>query len=110
MKTDLELALDCAVNVYHQYALRKPLDDYLSRGEFKALLKDTAKPFLDNTKPPGLSVEAYIEQLFTKADKNRDGRLKFTEFLSTLSLMAMDAHKRSHEDPKEPGHDHDHGH
>uniref|UniRef100_A0A8C6YN11 Protein S100-A9-like n=1 Tax=Nothoprocta perdicaria TaxID=30464 RepID=A0A8C6YN11_NOTPE len=112
MKTDLELALECAVNVYHQYALKKPLDDYLDRGEFKALLKDTAKPFLDNTTPvrPGLSADAYMEQLFSKADSNHDGRLKFTEFLSTLMLVVMEAHKRSHKDPNEPGHGHGHSH
>uniref|UniRef100_A0A8C3UTL3 S100/CaBP-9k-type calcium binding subdomain domain-containing protein n=1 Tax=Catharus ustulatus TaxID=91951 RepID=A0A8C3UTL3_CATUS len=96
MKTDLELALECAVNVYHRYAMRRPMDDYLSRSEFSKLLRDTAEPFL-------------------KADANRDGRLKFTEFLSTLSLVAIDAHNRSHEGPggdhgHDHGHDHSHGH
>ncbi|XP_013797899.2 protein S100-A12-like [Apteryx mantelli] len=118
MKTDLELALDCAINIYHQYSVKKPLDDYLSRGEFRALLTENAKPFLTNTKPPGLGIDAYIDRLFVKADHNRDGRLKFTEFLTTLNLVAIEAHKRSHQHPNEPGHgqgqgqghDHSHGH
>uniref|UniRef100_A0A8C3X8F5 EF-hand domain-containing protein n=1 Tax=Cyanoderma ruficeps TaxID=181631 RepID=A0A8C3X8F5_9PASS len=88
MKTDLELALECAVNVYHRYAARSPMDDYLSREEFSKLLQDTAKPFL---------MEAYIQQLFAKADANHDGRLKFTEFMTTLCLVAIDAHNRSHQ-------------
>lgn len=51
MKTDLELALECAVDVYHHYAIKNPLDDYLDKTEFSQLLKETAKPFLQNTLP-----------------------------------------------------------
>ncbi|XP_068778177.1 protein S100-A12-like [Struthio camelus] len=109
MKTDLELALECAINIYHQYAIKKPLDDYLDKGEFRALLVENAKPFLTNTKPAGLSVDAYIDQLFAKADRNRNGRLKFTEFLTTLTLIVIEAHKRSHQHPNEPGQGHSHG-
>ncbi|XP_041876722.1 protein S100-A9-like [Corvus kubaryi] len=107
MKTDLELALECAINIYHQYAMRRPIDDYLSKNEFSKLLKETAQPFLQNTLPPNTTTDNYINQLFTKADANHDGRLKFTEFMTTLSLVAIDAHNRSHEGP---GHGHDHGH
>ncbi|XP_021232456.1 protein S100-A9-like [Numida meleagris] len=110
MKTDLELALECAINIYHHYAIRNPLDDYLSRSEFAALLKESAKPFLTDTVPPNTSVDDYIKQLFAKADKNHDGRLKFTEFLTTLNLVAIDAHNRSHKQPGDHGHSHDHGH
>uniref|UniRef100_A0A8C3JJ56 S100/CaBP-9k-type calcium binding subdomain domain-containing protein n=1 Tax=Calidris pygmaea TaxID=425635 RepID=A0A8C3JJ56_9CHAR len=49
MKTDLELALECAINIYHQYAVKHPIDDYLSKDEFSELLKKNAKPFLHNT-------------------------------------------------------------
>ncbi|XP_009888759.1 PREDICTED: protein S100-A7 [Charadrius vociferus] len=115
MKTDLELALECAVNVYHHYAIKNPLDDYLSKTEFSQLLKETAKPFLQNTVPPNTTIDDYISKLFNKADRNRDGRLKFTEFLTTLNLVAIDAHNRSHQGHKgHPdgghGHDHDHDH
>ncbi|XP_021397802.2 protein S100-A12-like [Lonchura striata] len=119
MKTNLELALECVVNVYHRYAMRHPMDDYLSKNEFSKLLKETAEPFLKNTVPPNTGTDSYIQQLFTKADANHDGRLKFTEFLTTLSLVAIDAHNRSHKDPggdhghghgHDHGHDHDHGH
>jgi len=51
MKTDLELALESAINVYHHYAIRNPMDDYLSRNEFATLLKENAKPFLTDTLP-----------------------------------------------------------
>uniref|UniRef100_A0A8V1AG73 EF-hand domain-containing protein n=1 Tax=Gallus gallus TaxID=9031 RepID=A0A8V1AG73_CHICK len=89
MKTDLELALESAINVYHHYAIRNPMDDYLSRNEFATLLKEN----------PNTSVDEYIRQLFVKSDSNHDGRLKFTEFLTTLSLVAIDAHNRSHKQP-----------
>ncbi|XP_072214475.1 protein S100-A12-like [Excalfactoria chinensis] len=110
MKTNLELALECAINIYHQYAIRYPMDDYLSQNEFSALLKENAKPFLTDTLPPKASIDEYIKQLFAKSDKNHNGRLKFTEFLTTLSLMAIDAHNRSHKKPGHHGHDHGHGH
>lgn len=51
MKSCLELALECVVGIYHQYAVRWPIDDYLSRREFSLLLKETAQPFLYDTKP-----------------------------------------------------------
>ncbi|XP_061872415.1 protein S100-A12-like [Colius striatus] len=111
MKTDLELALECVVNIYHQYAIKWPIDDYLSKGEFSELLKETAKHFLYNTAPPNVPVDDYIKQLFTKADANHDGRLKFTEFLTTLNLIVCDAHNRSHQHPgASHSHSHDHGH
>ncbi|XP_031465549.1 protein S100-A9-like [Phasianus colchicus] len=110
MKTDLELALECAINIYHHYAIRNPMDDYLSRNEFAMLLKENAKPFLADTVPPNTTVDEYIKQLFAKSDSNHNGRLKFTEFLTTLSLVAIDAHNRSHKKPGEHGHDHGHGH
>ncbi|XP_009814803.2 protein S100-A9-like [Gavia stellata] len=118
MKTDLELALECAINVYHQYAIKWPIDDYLNKTEFSKLLKETAKPFLKNTVPPNTSIDDYISKLFARADGNHDGRLKFTEFLTTLNLVIIDAHNRSHQhheshDPRPDaghGHGHDHGH
>ncbi|KAK2518120.1 hypothetical protein Q9233_012631 [Columba guinea] len=117
MKTDLELALECIVNVYHQYAVKcPPIDDYLNKTEFSQLLKENAEPFLHRNMAPGLSVDKYISQLFSRADKNRDGRLRFTEFLTTLSGVVIDAHERFHECHKrnkqqsEAGQGHDHGH
>ncbi|KAM6106494.1 protein S100-A11-like [Pterocles gutturalis] len=117
MKTDLELALECVVNIYHQYALKcPPIDDYLNKYEFTMLLKETASPFLHSTMPPSVSIDDYINKLFDKADGNHNGRLKFTEFLKVLTCIAIDAHKRFHQCPgksleKQPdaGHSHDHG-
>uniref|UniRef100_A0A7M4F5V1 EF-hand domain-containing protein n=1 Tax=Crocodylus porosus TaxID=8502 RepID=A0A7M4F5V1_CROPO len=83
--------LECIVNIYHQYAFRHPMDDYLQKNEFKKLLKEQAK---------------YLESLFRKADVNRDGRIKFTEFLITLASVAIDVHNTSHK----PGHGHGHSH
>ncbi|KAM9264360.1 protein S100-A12-like [Morus bassanus] len=116
MKTDLELALECAINIYHHYAIKHPMDDYLSKTEFSELLKENAKPFLHNTMPSNMSVDDYINKLFTTADRNQNGRLKFTEFLTTLNLVVIDAHNRSHQHhgshDQHPGagHDQDHGH
>uniref|UniRef100_A0A8C0BH10 EF-hand domain-containing protein n=1 Tax=Buteo japonicus TaxID=224669 RepID=A0A8C0BH10_9AVES len=106
MKTDLELALECAINIYHQYAIKYPIDDYLSKAEFSKLLKET----------PNTSIDDYISKLFARADHNHDGRLKFTEFLTTLNLVVIDAHNRSHQchsshdQHPDDSHGQDHGH
>uniref|UniRef100_A0A8B9MFW7 EF-hand domain-containing protein n=1 Tax=Accipiter nisus TaxID=211598 RepID=A0A8B9MFW7_9AVES len=106
MKTDLELALECAINIYHQYAMKCPIDDYLSKAEFSKLLKET----------PNTSIDDYISKLFARADHNHDGRLKFTEFLTTLNLVVIDAHNRSHQchsshdQHPDDSHGQDHGH
>ncbi|CAI5798410.1 protein S100-A9-like [Podarcis lilfordi] len=103
MKTLMEKALECIVNIFHQYAIRNPMDDYLQFKEFEKLLKEQAQPFLKDTLPPGMNQDAYIKKMFEKADKSRDGKLKFTEFLPVLELALIDAHNRSHRLP-ETGH------
>ncbi|XP_010142944.1 PREDICTED: protein S100-A8-like [Buceros rhinoceros silvestris] len=111
MKTDLELALECFVNVYHQHAIKNPIDNYLNKSEFSDLLKKEAKPFLHHTTPPNTPVDEYIAELFAKADKNHDGRLKFTEFLTILCCIFNEAHERFHKHPDDShSHDDDHGH
>ncbi|XP_060125628.1 protein S100-A12 [Zootoca vivipara] len=103
MKTLMEKALECIVHIFHQYAIRNPMDDYLQFKEFEKLLKEEARPFLKDTLPPGTNQDAYIKKMFEKADKNRDGKLKFTEFLTVLEAALIDAHNRSHLLP-ETGH------
>ncbi|XP_019379412.1 PREDICTED: protein S100-A7-like [Gavialis gangeticus] len=105
-KTQLEKELDCIVNIYHQYSFRHPMDDYLQKAEFKKLLREQASDFLKHTKPPNVTMEEYLDNLFKKADVNRDGRVKFTEFLITLASVAIDVHNTSHK----PGHGHGHSH
>ncbi|XP_006031077.3 protein S100-A9-like, partial [Alligator sinensis] len=107
-KTQLEKELDCIINIYHQYSFRNPMDDYLQKNEFKKLLREQAADFLKNTKPPKIPLEQYLEILFEKADKNHDGHIKFTEFLTTLARIAIDVHDSSHKDV--PGHGHGHSH
>ncbi|XP_010146504.1 PREDICTED: uncharacterized protein LOC104507044 [Eurypyga helias] len=97
MKTDLELALECIINIYHQYAMKCPIDDYLNETEFSMLLKENAKPFLHNTMPRNMFIDTYIHKLFIRADRNGSGRLKFIEFLTTLIEIVIDAHNRSHQ-------------
>ncbi|XP_009556433.1 protein S100-A7-like isoform X2 [Cuculus canorus] len=108
MKSDLELALECIINIYHRYAPKDyPMDDYLNKREFTDLMKNNAQTFLTDTRPPNSSVEDYIDKLFARADSNHDGRLKFTEFLNTMSLIYIDAHNRSHKH-SDAVHGHDH--
>ncbi|XP_048366002.1 protein S100-A12-like [Sphaerodactylus townsendi] len=111
MKTKLEQALECVVNIYHQYCILDPVDDYLHLKEFQKLMKEQAKPFLKNTAPPNVSEDAYIQQMFQEADRDRSGYLKFTEFLIVAAEALDEAHERSHDldgDSKKPGCGHSH--
>ncbi|KAM7138444.1 protein S100-A7-like [Macrochelys suwanniensis] len=117
MTSKLEKALDDVIEVYHKYSEKKPdSDDFLQKHEFKQLVKQHAKSFLKCTLPRGKTEDEYIEDLFKKADKNRNGFLHFEEFCSVLASLAIHAHNSSHV-PCDPasgktgeGHGHGHGH
>ncbi|KAM9114397.1 protein S100-A7-like isoform 1-T3 [Pangshura tecta] len=115
MTSKLENALDDIIEVYHKYSEQRPnSDDFLQKHEFKQLLKHHAKSFLKCTLPYGMTEDEYIEDLFKKADKNRNGYLHFEEFVTTLAKLAIHAHNISHEPcdetPGKDGHGHGHGH
>ncbi|XP_015269604.1 PREDICTED: protein S100-A12-like [Gekko japonicus] len=114
MKTKMEQAMECVVNVYHQYCILDPVDDYLHPKEFQKLMKEQAQPFLKNTMPPSDDQNSYIEKLFQQADKDKNGYLKFTEWLYVIGKTLNEAHERSHnlddDDSKTPGHGHGHSH
>nr|XP_056709492.1 protein S100-A9-like [Euleptes europaea] len=97
MNTQLEQAFECVVNVYHQYCILDPVDDYLHLNEFQMLMKEQAQPFLRDTKPPYLSENEFIRQLFQQADRDQNNYLKFTEFLLVFAALLNDAHDKSHD-------------
>ncbi|XP_060111973.1 protein S100-A9-like [Heteronotia binoei] len=112
-KTKLEQAFECVVNIYHQYCILKPVDDYLQPKEFEKLMKEQAQDFLCDTTPTNMDQAAYIKQIFKKADKDNNGHLKFPEFLCVLAATLDNAHHRSHdfgEGQKGQEHGHGHGH
>ncbi|XP_077180372.1 protein S100-A12-like [Paroedura picta] len=113
MKTKLEQAMVCVVDIFHQYCLLKKIDDNLQFKEFRKLMQEQGQQFMNDTMPPNLDQEAYIKQLFQEADKNKDGNVKFTEFLCTFARFLDNAHHRSHnldEGEKTSGHGHGHAH
>nr|XP_056709493.1 protein S100-A8-like [Euleptes europaea] len=97
MKTKLEQALECVVNVYHRYCFLDPSDDYLQLKEFQKLMKEQAQPFLKDTTPPHFSENDFIRTLFQVADVDQNNYLKFTEFLIVFAALLKDAHERSHD-------------
>nr|XP_060613975.1 protein S100-A7-like [Anolis sagrei ordinatus]XP_060614101.1 protein S100-A7-like [Anolis sagrei ordinatus] len=110
MRTDMENAMVCMVDIFHQYSVLKPTDDYLQKAEFQKMMKEQAGEFLKRTMPPNLDINGYIEQLFKKADKNNDQKLKFTEWLVVMVLALNDYHRRSHELGSDGGSGHCHSH
>ncbi|XP_005280676.1 protein S100-A7 [Chrysemys picta bellii] len=111
----LETALNDVIDVYHEYSEKRPnSDDFLQKQEFKQLLKQHAKSFLACTIPRGKTEDEYIEDLFKKTDKNKNGQLHFEEFVTTLAKLAIHAHDLSHgacdEGSGKPGDGHGHGH
>ncbi|XP_063002063.1 protein S100-A9-like [Elgaria multicarinata webbii] len=115
MKTQLEKALECVVDIYHRYCILDPQDDFLQFKEFRKLMKEQAQPFIKDTKPSNLDEEAYIKQLFQQADTDQNNCLKFTEFLYVFGEALNDTHNRSHDLGEDHGHSHgppghSHGH
>ncbi|KAM6330925.1 protein MRP-126-like [Alca torda] len=108
MKTDLELALECAINIYHQYAVRQPIDDYLSKNEFSELLKENAKPFLHNTVPLLIEKQlvnylkhvrnkATIDQIMKDLDTNGDAQICFSEMMLLITRVTIATHEHLHD-------------
>ncbi|XP_053133942.1 protein S100-A7-like [Hemicordylus capensis] len=97
MKTLLEDTCMCVVNIYHQYCILDPVDDYLHPNEFNKLMVEQAQDFLKNTKPGNLDQPAYLQQLFQQADKDKTGYLKFTEFQNVLTPVLKYAHEKAHQ-------------
>ncbi|KAJ6652723.1 hypothetical protein lerEdw1_011165 [Lerista edwardsae] len=96
MKTELERTCDGVVRIYQQYAILDPIDDYLHFKEFKKLMEEQAQFFLKDTTPFRTTEDTYLQKLFDDADQEKTGYLKFSEFLSVLNLIQIDAHNRSH--------------
>ncbi|CAM5174626.1 unnamed protein product [Eretmochelys imbricata] len=113
MTSNLEKALNDIIEVYHKYSESQcSEDDYLQKDEFKKLLKKEANSFLKCTLPYGMKEDDYIEDLFQKANKNKNEYLHFEEFVTTLAKLAIHAHNMSHTAVKqgeEQGQGHVHG-
>ncbi|CAM5123901.1 unnamed protein product [Natator depressus] len=113
MTTKLEKALNDIIEVYHEYSESEcSEDDYLQKDEFKNLLKKEANSFLRCTVPYGGDENKYIEDLFQKANKDKNACLHFEEFVTTLAKLAIHAHNMSHKGVKQSegqGQGHAHG-
>ncbi|XP_027685838.2 protein S100-A8 [Chelonia mydas] len=112
MTTKLEKALNDIIEVYHEYSESECNDDYLQKDEFKKLLKKEANSFLCYTVPRPGDEEKYIDNLFQKANKDKNEHLHFEEFVTTLAKLAIHAHNMSHKGVKQSegqGQGHAHG-
>uniref|UniRef100_A0A663M6D0 EF-hand domain-containing protein n=1 Tax=Athene cunicularia TaxID=194338 RepID=A0A663M6D0_ATHCN len=88
MKTDLELALECVINIYHQYGKL----DLLNFNDFKTLLTEQAPTFL--------GYRNKTHSIFKETDLNKDKELTFEEFTIVLAKVTDDAHRIIHKDDR----------
>ncbi|XP_021397801.2 protein S100-A12-like [Lonchura striata] len=89
----LEKALNTVVDVFHQYSVRKGLNDLLNLSELKTLLEEQVPSFLRTC---NRNQAGYLDKLFQETDLNKDKEVSFEEFTIVLSKLADDAHRISH--------------
>ncbi|XP_039219436.1 protein S100-A12-like [Crotalus tigris] len=81
-KTQLEKCCEYIINIFHQYSIRTPPPDMLSKGEFAKMVKEQLPNVIRNTKNP----EA-MNRFFNELDQNKDGQVSFDEFVNLVSRL-----------------------
>nr|XP_020666408.1 protein S100-A12-like [Pogona vitticeps] len=89
--TQLEIAFETVINVFHQYSVLKPHPDKLSKGETKQLMEKELPEFLKKqVNPKG------IEELFKDLDTNKDQDITFKEFMGMATQVLIATHTNLH--------------
>ncbi|XP_035746605.1 protein S100-A7 [Egretta garzetta] len=89
----LENALKTIVDEYHRYSSQEGKMDLLSFKDFKKLMNEQAKEFLQVCNRNNSN---YLRDLFEETDLNGDRELSFEEFSIVLAKLTDDAHRISH--------------
>ncbi|XP_042294867.1 protein S100-A12-like [Sceloporus undulatus] len=91
--SQMEIAIEAIINIFHQYSVRKPHPDKLSKGETKQLIEKELAGFLKNQVNP-----AGIEALFKELDQDQDKELSFEEFMQLITKVSIDTHTNLHKE------------
>uniref|UniRef100_A0A671FE18 Protein S100 n=1 Tax=Rhinolophus ferrumequinum TaxID=59479 RepID=A0A671FE18_RHIFE len=82
MPTQLEMALDTMLRIFHQYSCKEGDRFKLSKGELKMLLQELTD-FLSLQKVP------QIDKIMLDLDANKDNKVDFNEFVIMVAALTV---------------------
>ncbi|XP_075396494.1 protein S100-A7-like [Tenrec ecaudatus] len=88
--TQAEKSIMGMIDLFHKYTGQ---DDTINKCNLLKMMKDNFPNFLCDCEK---RKRDYLANLFEKKDKNRDAKIEFSEFLSTLGDIGTDYHNQSH--------------
>ncbi|MCI4374502.1 hypothetical protein PGIGA_G00006920 [Pangasianodon gigas] len=84
MVSQLEIAMDSLIKVFHTYSSKEGDKYKLSKAEMKSLLQGELSDFLAASKDP-----LVVEKIMSDLDENRDGEVDFQEFVVLVAALTV---------------------
>uniref|UniRef100_A0A667ZEU2 Protein S100 n=2 Tax=Myripristis murdjan TaxID=586833 RepID=A0A667ZEU2_9TELE len=84
MPSELEIAMESMITVFHRYASKDGRSGTLSRRELRELLENELSGFLKSQREP-----AAVDQIMKNLDANGDGQVDFEEFVSLVVGLSI---------------------
>ncbi|XP_025748301.2 protein S100-Z [Callorhinus ursinus] len=84
MPTQLELAMNIMIRIFHQYSCKEGDSFKLDKGELKILLQRELTKFLLCPKKPQL-----VDKIMQDLDANKDNEVDFNEFVVMVAALTV---------------------
>ncbi|XP_005386091.1 PREDICTED: protein S100-Z isoform X1 [Chinchilla lanigera] len=84
MPTQLEMAMDTMIRIFHRYSCKEGDRFKLNKGELKLLLQRELTEFLSCQKDPQL-----VDKIMQDLDANKDNEVDFNEFVVMVAALTV---------------------
>ncbi|XP_005065693.2 protein S100-Z [Mesocricetus auratus] len=84
MPTQLEMAMDTMIRIFHRYSCKEGDRFKLNKGELKMLLQRELTEFLTCQKDPQL-----VDKIMQDLDANKDNEVDFNEFVVMVAALTV---------------------
>uniref|UniRef100_A0A667GX82 Protein S100 n=1 Tax=Lynx canadensis TaxID=61383 RepID=A0A667GX82_LYNCA len=84
MPTQLEIAMNIMIRIFHQYSCKEGDRFKLNKGELKMLLQQELTEFLSCQKDPQL-----VDKIMQDLDANKDNEVDFNEFVVMVAALTV---------------------
>ncbi|KAF5913628.1 protein S100-Z [Diceros bicornis minor] len=84
MPTQLEMAMNTMIRIFHRYSCKEGDRFKLNRGELKLLLQRELTEFLSCQKDPQL-----VDKIMQDLDANKDNEVDFNEFVVMVAALTV---------------------
>ncbi|XP_029796951.1 protein S100-Z [Suricata suricatta] len=98
MPTQLEIAMNIMIRVFHQYSGKEGDRFKLNKGELKMLLQQELTEFLSCQKDPQL-----VDKIMQDLDANKDNEVDFNEFVVMVAALTVACNDYFEEQLKKKG-------